>query len=1132
MGTNIILSGATAFNSYHTESRILYSYTNAAEQNILDLNLDAVNEYIKENSSIYCAADFQTSLRPEQQYQGNYGIIFALDFLVDPTGSGQGEEITKYFILDINNMSGNPYRFLQPTKQYAFFDIDNTNFIRVNSITAFVENFPIQDNTETNFDIFITNIVFQAANKMSSNELAGYSINLNTPEGTVFDLTATQDSILPIAATVKYQGIEIESTDIEYYWFIENATIKTDSQYYNLNGGVGWKCLNAYTTTEDGAIQWTPSGNSIDIKISDAIARNNKIKCVAIYASNTISKELTIKNYLSSNVTLVTDTDTTTVYYGAGNVFLTCLIDGVAQDGEDYTYTWIQQDDNGTQQIDETSNRYEVIVGALSNYAIFKCAVTHNDVYIGTASITLTVTTESEYGYTLTILNGTQVFKYDENGTSPTSQSNETPLELKPLKLQLSHSITGAVPDEVLENCQIAWEIPQEDTLLIVEDTSLSGIELSYDIADSYSYQKTNNTITATVKYRGQSLTAHTNFLFLKDGDPGTNGTNFVCKIVPNVADNAQMPNNIIYEVSTGTLNYTPMTSPQQWVRAQLWENGEILFDGTQSDENFSLRWSILGNKYDYDTSDVSDLSIDMLRGVITCHGYSENQENDVIDIIKVVITHDGIDYSAVYPIILANTKNSSYNISVPENAGYKFVTYSSDGRTPQYDKNNPFEIHVFNGEVDVSDDQNITYTWRICGTIYEDEQWVKQELLKVKEQLRNLIDVTPNSSYDGQCVSIGLECVIALNDEELGRVHIPIYFGLNKYGLAALNGWDGNTIQADAEGGFILSPQIGAGRKEDDNSYTGLFMGEVKEGSSSSKKVGIFGYNKGQRSIFLDAETGTAEFGVAGKGQVIIDPTDNTALIKSGNYVPGQSGMAIDLTTPEIRFGNGKFVVNKDGTLNADEGTLGASGSQKIHLGGSVSNSYIYSGSKSYINANTNGFYLGTDGLALGSVSGSYSAFQVDTSGNVHARNVAIQSGNGSGRVELSASGSQSTVGFYYNNSQRGYIRGGSNGLEIYGYPTYIGGSSMDISASTMSITSNRLYLTPGTLIVNTGRGTGVGVTATYQLLTNDTRVNPAPVVLAVAFPTLTKHYINATFYQGIFVQTSSGSEEQDSND
>jgi len=101
------------------------------------------------------------------------------------------------------------------------------------------------------------------------------------------------------------------------------------------------------------------------------------------------------------------------------------------------------------------------------------------------------------------------------------------------------------------------------------------------------------------------------------------------------------------------------------------------------------------------------------------------------------------------------------------------------------------------------------------------------------------------------------------LSGNEIGRVLIPIYFGINRHGLASLNGWDGNTIQTSTEGGFILSPQIGAGRKEDDNSFTGLVMGEVRSGSGLTSEVGLMGYNRGQRSIFLDAETGTAEFGV-----------------------------------------------------------------------------------------------------------------------------------------------------------------------------------------------------------------------------------------------------------------------------
>ena len=47
-----------------------------------------------------------------------------------------------------------------------------------------------------------------------------------------------------------------------------------------------------------------------------------------------------------------------------------------------------------------------------------------------------------------------------------------------------------------------------------------------------------------------------------------------------------------------------------------------------------------------------------------------------------------------------------------------------------------------------------------------------------------------------------------------------------------------------------------------------------------------------------------------------MIDPSDGRALIRSGNYQQGSSGMAIDLTTPEIIYGNGNFHVDEDGIL------------------------------------------------------------------------------------------------------------------------------------------------------------------------------------------------------------------------
>ena len=96
--------------------------------------------------------------------------------------------------------------------------------------------------------------------------------------------------------------------------------------------------------------------------------------------------------------------------------------------------------------------------------------------------------------------------------------------------------------------------------------------------------------------------------------------------------------------------------------------------------------------------------------------------------------------------------------------------------------------------------------------------------------------------------------------------------------------------------------------------------MGKVKE-SSLTEKEGLFGYHNGDQTIFLDAHSGKAEFGKQGAGQIILDPTDNTAKIQSGNYVAGTSGMLIDFTTPQIKFGSGNFEVNSSGHLTAKGG-------------------------------------------------------------------------------------------------------------------------------------------------------------------------------------------------------------------
>jgi len=81
--------------------------------------------------------------------------------------------------------------------------------------------------------------------------------------------------------------------------------------------------------------------------------------------------------------------------------------------------------------------------------------------------------------------------------------------------------------------------------------------------------------------------------------------------------------------------------------------------------------------------------------------------------------------------------------------------------------------------------------------------------------------------------------------------------------------------------------------------------MGRVHDYSNNKDEIGLLGYNEGERTIFLDSETGKAEFGKQGKGRIIINPINNIAKIYSGNFyneATGQEqneGMLINLTNP-----------------------------------------------------------------------------------------------------------------------------------------------------------------------------------------------------------------------------------------
>lgn len=1014
-GVNTIGADGTFGLCSYKENDITILYDRDNEVNLIGLDEFGFKSYIEKSKSIICGATFKTALETEQKFRGDYGIVFNLDFIDKSTG----ETITKSYMVNVDQMTGNPYNYTVASRQYGIFDVDGANFQSVKQIYLFAYNFPNKADNKPE-DIFVSKVELSAANALEKEAAATCALTFVTPQGTYFDEQDLDTDTRTLEAQIRIKGnaIDNDSQNVEYYWFRENNNITSKSEKYNQYGGSGWECLNAYskvqdeTETNEAVVQWTKGNYKYITKKADNVARETTYKCVAVYFDGTIlSKTIVIYNY-ASNYEIEIKSDSGVAFsYDLGKPTLTCYVNGQEETSDVYDYVWsVINSSNQFSILEETATKndeynnaitqrdallakveaeqilsasdqeklslynqtiaqYEYImrveenkihnltISAITNFSTYKCSVYKSGIFIGTASIIITNSESNDGNYTLIIDNGNQVFKYNENGISPANGSVKNPIVVMPLGFTLYDDKGQKINHNVVKN--IEWKVPGTDTLINVSNSHTSPIknadgtlsyfnapELNFNIRENYNAAYDKNEVQLIITHNDKVVSAKTNLTFVKEGENGTNGTDFVCKIVPNGIEGTITPQYPTLTFNEYTqqyqLNYTPKAA-NKWFKAQLWHDGELIYEGTESGKtsenaNAKLQWMMLQNNYGKNKKDDSNFTIDKDTAAIT---FNSTEFSNPANIVKCVINYNNVDYYATLPITIVRTVNDGYDIQLVERTGFRDVMYTTDGQSPAFD-NQPFELvvsQIIDGiKNDISHFSSsefaVDYNWEVKGSVYysdwKSESNLIKNTLKSASLLRSQISYKPVDTYNGLCVTNALVCNITRGENKLASIHIPIHFYINRYGNAAMNGWDGNSISLDENGTTILAPQIGAGSKNDDNTFTGVFMGSVKEPGATKEEHGLFGYNAGQRTITLNSEDGSARFGKAGAGQIIIDPTQDTAQLKSGDYVPAEynsegklvkagSGMLIDLTEPKIEFGSGKFSVDKDGNVTAD---------------------------------------------------------------------------------------------------------------------------------------------------------------------------------------------------------------------
>ena len=494
--------------------------------------------------------------------------------------------------------------------------------------------------------------------------------------------------------------------------------------------------------------------------------------------------------------------------------------------------------------------------------------------------------------YKIEIENDDQIFKYDIYGKAPTDESNKDPLKIKNLIAKLT-TLNDIEIDS--NNYQIEWIFPpKEQSLLISSESTNNNTICIFDIEKDYNPDSYNNQITCHISFDGLNLYKDTKFYFGKEGDNGTNGTDIVAKIEYNKDDDYY---NVLEKEPVTLYIYDNNQSFINTDKQRILKSSQVIFKNTNDTGNIIpiFRTSLYqrSNKLKYSNSPIYSLAgnkqgkyFETGLNLIWKAEVYDDHKLPLIQNLKVEVKlNDNETYYAFVslPIIkyLKNPETNEDLISIDKQYYLNEITYNNDGRNPIYNHNKGLKLNLPDNitlveysakggfDKDIGLNNNITYAEGTpCFSLLanKDSQTKRFTLTKIGLD-KELVYVLPNDNYNGSITNNRIEArCYDKNNVLIAIVYAPIHMSLNTFGLASLNAWDGNSVTIDNEGGYVMAPQVGAGEKDSNNRFTGILMGKTETYTGKAEKekqIGLFGYSCGLQSIFLDAETGNATFGL-----------------------------------------------------------------------------------------------------------------------------------------------------------------------------------------------------------------------------------------------------------------------------
>lgn len=113
-----------------------------------------------------------------------------------------------------------------------------------------------------------------------------------------------------------------------------------------------------------------------------------------------------------------------------------------------------------------------------------------------------------------------------------------------------------------------------------------------------------------------------------------------------------------------------------------------------------------------------------------------------------------------------------------------------------------------------------------------------------------------------------------------------PLVILQNEYPSATLNKWDGKSIEINYEDGTMVAPAIAAGKKNSDNTFSGVMLGDWSSTDTAgdiTQQTGVYGFHHGAMT-YAFKEDGTAFIGKSGLGRILFDGNSGTITSSAWN--------------------------------------------------------------------------------------------------------------------------------------------------------------------------------------------------------------------------------------------------------